>query len=419
VFCAPVRNVVEGYEKDAEKIKAFHAKLTSAIFNGEVRDTLDPSVSFSNYTSDGGLKEAVYLSSELPKGEKERILRAFKVPDEPPFVVCTVGMLVEGFDFPKLQSLMLLRPTLSMRLFEQQVGRVVRTAPGKERGRIFEVAYDTSSIYDRFGDEVFSGKNMEKAQMLRPESRVEELFTEGGDTRAVEEGKIVVSELSLSSTVDGFEERSVQIPPTSLRARELYRLLSKANEKTMGKFVRETDVLSRHAIGFKVCTIEDAMEISRIATQLEQLEREAMDDPRLSESCRRGGYKHRMFREVRYLLKLRALTYLKYFSNLSLDEKRWALSILGFDGDYDRVDEYRLRCLEKGGYGDVDQLVRRLEGIKSISSLLKLKKQEVSRLIIPTIYWAYCFLEDEPRLRELFESKKWNYNVKRYLVRRA
>ena len=66
------------------------------------------------------------MTSELPKEEQSNLLAAFREIGKPPYVLCTVGMLIEGFDFPALEALVLLRPTLSMRLFEQQVGRVTR-----------------------------------------------------------------------------------------------------------------------------------------------------------------------------------------------------------------------------------------------------------------------------------------------------
>ena len=67
-------------------------------------------------------------------------------------------MLIEGFDFPGLETLILLRPTLSMRLFEQQVGRVTRLSPvsGKDRGNIFEIADSIDSLYQRFGEGVIT-----------------------------------------------------------------------------------------------------------------------------------------------------------------------------------------------------------------------------------------------------------------------
>jgi superfamily II DNA or RNA helicase/HKD family nuclease len=47
-------------------------------------------------------------------------------------VVCTCDLYNEGVDLPDVNTLMLLRPTQSPVLFEQQLGRGLRLAPGKE-----------------------------------------------------------------------------------------------------------------------------------------------------------------------------------------------------------------------------------------------------------------------------------------------
>ena len=78
VFCAPVRNIVQGLANEEGKINAFHAKMCSAIFNGELKDTISESFFINNYTDTGQFKNAVYLSSELPPAERGAILKAFR-----------------------------------------------------------------------------------------------------------------------------------------------------------------------------------------------------------------------------------------------------------------------------------------------------------------------------------------------------
>lgn len=155
VFCAPVRKRVYGVGGGDKEINAFHAKLTSSIFNGDIsakklEKDIEPvlPVDFKNYTPEGKFRDAVFISSELPKDEQNAILAAFREMGKPPYVLCTVGMLIEGFDFPGLETLILLRPTLSMRLFEQQVGRVTRLSPisGKQQGSIFEISDSIDSL---------------------------------------------------------------------------------------------------------------------------------------------------------------------------------------------------------------------------------------------------------------------------------
>jgi DNA repair protein RadD len=55
-------------------------------------------------------------------------------------VVCNVGIFGEGVDIPNLECAILARPTQSLVLHLQQVGRVLRPSPGKARARIHDHA---------------------------------------------------------------------------------------------------------------------------------------------------------------------------------------------------------------------------------------------------------------------------------------
>jgi len=420
VFCAPVRNIVQGFGSSERGINAFHAKMCSAIFNGELTDNIDESFSFNNYTETGRFKSAVYLSSELPKKERDAILKAFRTTSKPPFVLCTVGMLIEGFDFPDLENLILLRPTLSTRLFEQQVGRVTRLPreSNKNRGNIFEIVDNIDSLYDTFKEEVFEGKKLERIQMLQPENRIEELFTEGNTTEAIESGRINISEINFGGIAGEYYANSVEIPPISLRARYFCRLLSMIEERTYGKFAREKEKLMQMALGFKVHDVDSAREISKLVTLLDRLEHEAYKDSRLGANCAR--YKPLVFKEVRWLLMLRALTYLKYFHvGLDSKEKSDILHILGFPGDYEQIEDYRIQCAKNRFDENIDiSRVSRLAGdIRSLNRFWQMGFNRARQILIPLIYWASCFTADHPEIEELFESKEWNYDVKRYVIR--
>ncbi len=164
-------------------------------------------------------------------------------------------MLIEGFDFPALESLILLRPTLSMRLFEQQVGRVTRLSPvsGKNKGNIFEISDSIDSLYQRFGEGgVFNGgEKVDQVQMLQPEIRLEELFSEGDAARAIEEGKIEINKVDFSAPAKGkgkgarIQEMPVRLPPTAIRSKYFSRLLALTEEKDIGAFEREKRELMR------------------------------------------------------------------------------------------------------------------------------------------------------------------------------
>jgi superfamily II DNA or RNA helicase len=53
-------------------------------------------------------------------------------------VICNCGLISEGVDVPAIGAAILLRPTASLSLYLQQVGRALRPAPGKERALILD-----------------------------------------------------------------------------------------------------------------------------------------------------------------------------------------------------------------------------------------------------------------------------------------
>jgi superfamily II DNA or RNA helicase len=55
-------------------------------------------------------------------------------------VLCSVDVISEGFDLPAISAVILLRPTKSLSLFLQQVGRALRPAPGKLFAWVFDHA---------------------------------------------------------------------------------------------------------------------------------------------------------------------------------------------------------------------------------------------------------------------------------------
>jgi superfamily II DNA or RNA helicase len=433
VFCAPVRKRVYGTGSSGEGINAFHAKLTASVFNGEVsavelEQNSDPilPVDFDNYTSEGEFKDTAFITSELSKEEQSDLLTAFKTIGKPPYVLCAVGMLIEGFDFPGLETLVLLRPTLSMRLFEQQVGRVTRLSEvsGKQQGNVFEISDSIDSLYQHFGEGVFNGEKVDQVQMLQPEIRLEELFSEGDAALAIEKGKIKISKVNLSAL--GKDKRKgaqirevpVRLPPTALRAKYFSRLLALTEEKDIGAFEREKRELMRAALRFRVREFRDAEEFSILSAQINKLKREAYEDRRLGDISRQ--HKPKVFGEVEWLLKLQALNSLKFEGrHLSTPEKNRILKTLGFEPDFKKIDSYRLKCLKIGSaQKTIPDLVKVLGFVSRLSSsetyqfIDKKKKEQWKREFTPAVYWGFCFINDSPELRELFESTEWDRRVK-------
>lgn len=101
------------------------------------------------------LKEAVRLQSEFPNcamvsgdtkpSERDRILEDFKAGKIP--IVVNVGVLTTGFDFPELDTIIMARPTKSLSLWYQIVGRAIRPSPKKKKGWIVDLCGNIS----RFG----------------------------------------------------------------------------------------------------------------------------------------------------------------------------------------------------------------------------------------------------------------------------
>lgn len=90
-----------------------------------------------------GLAEIV--TGETPKKEREEILKAFKSGGIR--VIANVGVLTTGFDFPELSTIVLARPTMSLALYYQMVGRAIRPHPCKSCSWIVDVCDN----YHRFG----------------------------------------------------------------------------------------------------------------------------------------------------------------------------------------------------------------------------------------------------------------------------
>lgn len=67
---------------------------------------------------------AEHLDGTTARGERERILAA--VADGSVQIICNVNVLTEGTDIPRLKCCVLARPTLSLSLYIQMVGRVRR-----------------------------------------------------------------------------------------------------------------------------------------------------------------------------------------------------------------------------------------------------------------------------------------------------
>ena len=88
----------------------------------------------SSFTAAGWKFE--HIHSSLPTAERKRMLRMIRSGELNG--LCTVGIGIEGMDIPGLYGLIWLRRTMSITIYLQFIGRVLRPLPGKRYGVILD-----------------------------------------------------------------------------------------------------------------------------------------------------------------------------------------------------------------------------------------------------------------------------------------
>lgn len=79
---------------------------------------------------------AEFLDGTLDALERDRIIKRFEAGQT--LVLSSCDIVSEGFDLPSIEVAILLRPTQSLSLYIQQVGRALRTFPGKTEAIILD-----------------------------------------------------------------------------------------------------------------------------------------------------------------------------------------------------------------------------------------------------------------------------------------
>lgn len=77
-----------------------------------------------------GGRDSSVVDGHTPEAARDRILGNFKKGDIR--VIFNCGVLTTGFDHPGIDCIILLRPTKSLTLYNQMIGRGTRNAPGKK-----------------------------------------------------------------------------------------------------------------------------------------------------------------------------------------------------------------------------------------------------------------------------------------------
>lgn len=121
--------------RQAYKSSGFHTKLAQVvnrIFHPEVGRK--NCIVFTRFTEEARwlvqqVPGSAIVTAETPARDRDRIINAFRTGRIR--CVANVGILTTGFDYPELEAVVIARPTRSLALWYQMVGRGVRPHPDK------------------------------------------------------------------------------------------------------------------------------------------------------------------------------------------------------------------------------------------------------------------------------------------------
>ena len=81
---------------------------------------------------------ASHVAGDTPSGERQRLIAEYSTKSDEPMVLCNFGVLTTGFDAPQTSAALIARPTKSLVLYSQMVGRATRgrRAGGNEHAEV-------------------------------------------------------------------------------------------------------------------------------------------------------------------------------------------------------------------------------------------------------------------------------------------
>ncbi|WP_267596067.1 DEAD/DEAH box helicase [Carbonactinospora thermoautotrophica] len=110
--------------------------------------------------------ECDYVTGETTKRRRDRAIARFKGPTPRPMVLCNYGVLTTGFDAPAASAAVIARPTRSLVLYSQMVGRVIR-GPKAGGTPTCEVVTVVDPTLPGFGDVAEAFTNWEDVWEIR------------------------------------------------------------------------------------------------------------------------------------------------------------------------------------------------------------------------------------------------------------
>ena len=122
---AQVFNTAEVNSLIVEKWKKLAGERKTIFYTASLNHALNLFAEFER----AGIS-AAYVDGSMPIEKRREILKAFKSGKVQ--VLTNMNVLTEGFDDPEVECIALVRPTKSLNLYAQIVGRGLRIAPNKE-----------------------------------------------------------------------------------------------------------------------------------------------------------------------------------------------------------------------------------------------------------------------------------------------
>lgn len=206
---------------------------------------------------------AAHIDGTTPNEERKQLLEQFKAKNIK--VLSNVEIITEGFDFPECEAVQLARPTKSLALYLQMVGRVMRIAKGKEYGLVL----DNAGLWLEHGlpavDREWSLKGIEKKPQLYPSRMI-------GLTKAGELKEII---REIPPENEGLE--LIELTPELERLLVFETFLQQAkqrNQKLIAAFFTYRDHLQRSNI---ILTLQ---ELEYMKNRLNKLNETAPEDKR-------------------------------------------------------------------------------------------------------------------------------------------
>ena len=102
------------------------------------------------------------ITGDTPSGERRRIINRYRGSFEGSIVLCNYGVLTAGFDAPETSAAVVARPTRSLVLYSQMIGRALRgpLAGGNEKAEVVTVVDTDLPGFGDLGESFFNWEDV-------------------------------------------------------------------------------------------------------------------------------------------------------------------------------------------------------------------------------------------------------------------